>query len=62
MTISKNRSSDKRSSQLPLFQWADSRQRWNDAGYPAHSLARRYGVSRGRARLLAGLIYDGDKR
>lgn len=62
MTIRKNRSPDKRSSPLPLFDWANARKRWQDAGYPAHSLARRHGVSPDRARLIAGFIYDGEKR
>lgn len=62
MTIRKNRSPDKRSSEPTLFDWADKRKRWQDAGYPAHHLARSLGVSPNRARLFAGFIFDGDKR
>jgi hypothetical protein len=62
MTIRKNRSSDKLSSPLPLFDWANTRKRWQDAGYPAHKLASNHGLSRNQAMLVAGLLYDGDKR
>lgn len=62
MRIRKNRSPDKRSSPLPLFDWAAARKRWDDAGYPAHHLARNLGVSPDRARVLADLVYGGDKR
>ena len=62
MTIRKSRSPDKRSSPLPLFDWADARKRWQEAGYPAHHLSLSRGLSPDRARLVAGLLYDGDKR
>lgn len=62
MTISKNRSPDKRSSEPTLFDWAGARKRWDDAGYPAHHLSRNHGLSPRQAMLVAGFLYDGDKR
>lgn len=62
MTIRKNCSPAKRSSEPTLFDWAAARKRWDDAGYPAHKLARDHGLPRHLAMVVAVHLYGGDKR
>ena len=40
---------------LPLFSWADARDRWRDAPYPARAIARRHGLLPCRAILVSEL-------